>query len=283
MMAGEPFPADRILVDEAGIESAIWGAFRLKSAYQTIFRRDGEMLLPFAAEAHTFVQLHGSAVPAALFELTREKRSLLGRIGRAIHVGNLQNVAAGLELFLPLDADAFGEPLDEEIEALGQRLAENAIEPAQLSFILRAHAEVAEELLAGFAAAMRGQGMRICLEETGPVFSAPSLLAALAPEFFRVGADRLKMLAREPQVQRMVRSMFSSLTERGIDTLVTGIDGSDDLVAALNAGAACFQGSLLAEPRLAGTLFDLRPLSIEALRGVRDNVVPLFAGRLSSN
>ena len=73
MTAGEPFPANRILVDEAGIESGIWGAFRLKSGYQPVFRRDGETLLPFAVEGRTLVQLDGSAVPSALFEVTREE------------------------------------------------------------------------------------------------------------------------------------------------------------------------------------------------------------------
>lgn len=285
MPAGEAFPADRILVDEAGIESGVWGEFRLKSSYQLVFRRVGETLVPFAVEGRTVAGLHGNVVPSSLFDatVTRDERALIGRIGRAIHIGNLQNVAdpPGPDLFLPLDAEAFADLrlLAAEIEALSERLAEFAIEPARAAFIFRGHVEIDEGLLGGLAAAIRDQGMRICLEEAGPVFSAPSLLAAVRPDFLRADADRLRMLAREPQVQRMVRSMFASLGERGIETLAAGIDGSEDFAAALNAGAVCFQGPLLAGPRLAGTLFDFRPLPLEAVRGRRDNVVPLFAGR----
>jgi EAL domain-containing protein (putative c-di-GMP-specific phosphodiesterase class I) len=289
MPVTETSAADRITVDEAGIESGIWGEFRLKSAYQPVFRLDGEALLPFAVEGSTVASLYGGAAPPGLFDLsvTRDDLALLGRIGRAIHIGNLQNVTDQVapDLFLLLDADAFAdrELLTNEIDTLSERLAGFAIVPDRLIFTFRGHAGSVEEPLAALAAAIRSKGMRVCIEEAGPVFSAPSLLAAIAPDFLRVGADRLRLLAREPQVQRMVRSMFASLAERGIATLVDGIDSSEDFVAALDAGALCFQGSLLAEPRRAGTLFDLKPLPVESLRARRDNVVPLFRARSSSN
>jgi len=289
MSAAETFPADRIVVDEAGIESGIWGEFRLKSVYQPVFRLEGEAVVPFAVEAGTVASLYAGAAPPGLFDIAvaRDELALLGRIGRAIHVGNLQNVseAAYPDLFLSLDADAFADRdlLAGEIEALFERIAAFSIAPDRLIFTFRGHAGIAEEQLAALAAAIRGKAMRVSLEEAGPVFSSPSLLAAIAPDFLRVGADRLRLLSREPQVERMVRSMFGSLAERGIATFVDGVDSEEALGAALNAGAACFQGTLLAEPQRAGTLFDLKPRPLEGLRGRRDNVVPLFRARLSSS
>lgn len=288
MPTGAAIPADRILVDEAGNESGIWGKFRLKSAFQLVYQRDADVLLPVAVEGRTVASLDSSVLSPGLFDITatRDELALLARIGRAIHVGNLQNVAGSIRLglFLAIDAEAFADPplLLEEIAALSERLAEFAIEPGQVAFTFRDHAGIDEHDLAGCAATIRNRGMRVCLEEPGPVFSAPSLLSAIAPDFLRLGADRLCMLAREPQVQRMVRSMFGSLHERGIETLVSDIDDGAELVAALDAGARCFQGALFSEPRLSGTLFDLQPLPIEMLRGRGDNVVPLFRGRNAS-
>lgn len=285
MPPGAAIPADRILVDEAGNESGIWGKFRLKSAFQLVYQREGEALLPAAVEGRTVASLDSSVLAPGLLDITatRDELALMARIGRAIHIGNLQNVAGSpcLGLFVAIDSEAFADLplLAEEIAALSARLAEFAIEPGQVAFTFRDHAGIEEHDLAGCAETIRSRGMRVCLEEPGPVFSAPSLLTAIEPDFLRIGADRLCMLAREPQVQRMVRSMFGSLHERGIETLVSDVDASGELFAALEAGARCFQGAFLSQPRLSGTLFDLQPLPIETLRARGDNVVPLFRAR----
>ena len=56
-----PF-SESILVDDNGIEYGIYGDFRLRSAYQPIFRREGATLVPFAVEGLVAV-VFGPALP----------------------------------------------------------------------------------------------------------------------------------------------------------------------------------------------------------------------------
>jgi EAL domain-containing protein (putative c-di-GMP-specific phosphodiesterase class I) len=275
-------PGGSILVDEAGIESGVWGKFRLKSSYQPLFRQQGDRLVPFAVEGRISAWLDGKAVSPGRFntQVTRESRPLLERLSRRLHVGNLENVAGStwLGLFLGLGADAFVDlpALADDIKALSERMDEAGVEPERATLVFRDFADVEQEALVSLAVTIRAHGMRVCLEENGPVFSAPSLLWAIAPDMLCIGADRLRGLALEPQALRMVRSMYGVLRERGIEIAAAGVENRDDFACASDAGSGCFQGNYLARPGLAGTLLDVRPLQIDALRSMRDNVVPLF-------
>lgn len=275
-------PQPTILIDEAGIESGAWGKFRLKAAYQPMFRLAGERLVPIAVEGRMQPVLDGNLVPPALFHASvrREERPQIARLARALAVGNLENVAggSGLRLLLGLDTDAFADlpATTDDIHAVCQRLTDAEVETQRLIWVMRGYAGVTEKALASLAATIRGLGMRVSLEENGPVFSAPSLIWAVAPDMLCIGADRLRALALEPQVLRMVRSMYTVLAERGIEIAAAGVESREDFVAASDAGSACFQGAYLARAGLAGSLFDFRPLQVDLLRGTRDNVVPLF-------
>ncbi len=281
MLTREILPGNGIVVDEAGIETGIWGRFRLKSAYQPIFRLQGEQLVPFAVEGRTLPCLEGNAVPPALFQasVTAHDRARLGRVGRQLHFGNLDNVGqSGLALFAGLDAEAFADPaaLSLEIEDHAQRLGETGIAASSAVFVFRGHGATPDRDLAAIAAIIHGFGMRVCFEESGAVFSAPALLSAVAPDFMRVSVDRLRPLTNEPTTQRMLKTMFGALAERGITVLATGTEGPEDFVSALDAGCVCFQGTYLARPGLAGSVLALAPLDVEGLQGLRDNVVSLF-------
>ncbi|MET0943727.1 MAG: hypothetical protein ABWY13_20470, partial [Mesorhizobium sp.] len=48
--AGAAVAGNATFVDEVGIEYGIYGAYRLRSAFQPIFRREGAWLVPFAVE-----------------------------------------------------------------------------------------------------------------------------------------------------------------------------------------------------------------------------------------
>jgi EAL domain-containing protein (putative c-di-GMP-specific phosphodiesterase class I) len=65
----------------------------------------------------------------------------------------------------------------------------------------------------------------------------------------------------------------AAFQDLGAKVLVEGIETADGLQAALDAGVDCPQGFLLAQPALAGTIFDERPKSIGDL--LSRKVVPL--------
>lgn len=273
-------PPDSVLVDEVGIETGVWGKFRLKSAYQPVFRLEGDMLTRFAVEARTLPCLEGNAVPPALFHAAVPvvDRALLGRLGRTIAIGNLDNTGQpGLALLQRLEVDDHADlaALTDEVAGLATRLAEAGHPPATAIVMFRGDS-IGEDDAGALAVAIRGHGMRVCLQESGPLFSAPALLAAAAPDFLRLSAERIRMLADEAPVLRMLQAMHATLRERGIETLATGIETPDDFAATLSAGLSCFQGVYLARPVLAGSLLGASPLPVGTLRGGRDNVVSLF-------
>ncbi|MET0574246.1 MAG: EAL domain-containing protein, partial [Mesorhizobium sp.] len=51
-----------IIADEIGLETGIYGQYRLKTSYQPIFRRDGATLALFGLEARLAPQLAGKQI-----------------------------------------------------------------------------------------------------------------------------------------------------------------------------------------------------------------------------
>ncbi|MGD9914033.1 MAG: EAL domain-containing protein [Rhizobiaceae bacterium] len=274
------FIGGNILVDETGVETGLWGRFRLKTVFQPVFRLHGDVLTAFAVEGRTLPLLEGSVVPPNLFaaSVLPSDRAFLGRLGRMLGVGNLENASSGgLDVFVGLDLDSADvAALPEEVEELSVRLAEAGQSADAAIFVLRGHAARLPAELAGVAETIRSSGMRLCLEGEGPLFPAPDLLSALSPDFLRLDAARLRVLAGDASIRRLLLSMHLALAERGIAVLATGIEVPGDFAATVDAGSACFQGMHLARPALAGSMLSLNPLAVEPLRNSRDNVVPLF-------
>ncbi|MGE0500071.1 MAG: EAL domain-containing protein [Rhizobiaceae bacterium] len=268
-----------IRIDEAGIHTGLWGAFRLKSVFQPVYLRDRERLVPFAVEGRTLPYVDGAALSEQFRRaVLDEELPALDRLDRALHVGNLETLdSPDLQLFVAFDVRRPHGPsvVAEEARSIEGRLRATEIDTNRMVWVLRGHSDVSEETLASYVNVVRSSGMGLATEESAPVFTSPERLAIIKPDFVRVAVSRLALLSAAA-VLPLVRAMFAALRERGARVLVSGIGQPPELSLALDAGADCLQGVLLAAPGLAGTLFDLPPLDADRLRSRVGKIVPLF-------
>ena len=66
---------EAIIVDEVGIESGGYGKYRLRSSYQPVFERTGEVLRPVAVEGMISPYLAGQPLPLADFFADLRRRT----------------------------------------------------------------------------------------------------------------------------------------------------------------------------------------------------------------
>ncbi|TJV43490.1 MAG: EAL domain-containing protein [Mesorhizobium sp.] len=275
---------DAIFVDEVGIEFGVYGDFRLRSAYQPIFAPRGDTLHPVAVEG--LIEPHRAGRPGsprAFFEgVAAPDRLFVETMCRVLHLRNFHNIGVdGLDLFFnynPLVNDHAGRALA-EIRLMSRHLGELGLAPRMLVCEITEQA-ADDALLARLAREMRRDGIRIAIDDFGTGHSTEERVSLLKPDIVKIDGGWFAQFCRHAAAERFFRPLVSSLHDRGAKVLVEGIEQSIHLRVALEAGVDLLQGFLLARPALAGTVFEEEPLVVDALLGLDNKVVPLFARTL---
>lgn len=271
-----------IVVDEVGIETGVYRDYRLKTSYQPIFRREGESLRPVAVDAFVAPFHAGALVPVAEWSgaVDDDDRQFIRALCQALHLRNHRNIGVpGLKLHIGYDA---GAPADQaaaigRFEKLLGSLEGLDLDPRQLVCELRGNQTAGGAMLAVLAAEMRGHGVTMAVCDFGTGHSTMSQIEMLKPQMVRVDGAWFRALCRERAAVKLLGPIVRLLRQIGAAVLIDGIETTTQLEAALASGAEYVQGSRLAPPALAGTLFDsaARPLSV--LLYPNEKVVPLFA------
>lgn len=271
---------DAIFVDEVGIEYGVHGDFRLRSAYQPIFAPLGRSLHPVAVEGLIEPHRAGRAgAPRAFFEgVAAPDRLFVETMCRVLHLRNFQNIGVdGLDLFFnynPMINDHAGRALA-EIRLMSRHLGELGLAPGMLVCEITEQA-ADDALLVRLVREMRRDGIRIAIDDFGTGHSTEERVSLLQPDIVKIDGGWFGEFCRHAAAERFFRPLVSSLHDRGARVLVEGIEQPVHLRVALDGGVDLLQGFLLARPALAGTIFDEEPLSVDALLGRENNVVPLF-------
>ncbi|QKC95434.1 EAL domain-containing protein [Mesorhizobium sp. NZP2298] len=271
---------DAIFVDEVGIEYGVHGDFRLRSAYQPIFAPLGGTLHAVAVEGLIEPHRGGRAgSPRAFFEsIAMSDRLFVETMCRVLHLRNFQNIGVdGLDLFFnynPMVNDHPGRALA-EIRLMSRHLGEFGLAPGMLVCEITEQA-ADDALLARLVREMRRDGIRIAIDDFGTGHSTEERVSLLQPDIVKIDGGWFGEFCRHAAAERFFRPLVSSLHDRGARVLVEGIEQPTHLRVALDGGVDLLQGFLLARPALAGTIFDEKPIAIDALLGKENNVVPLF-------
>ncbi|KRB18398.1 MULTISPECIES: EAL domain-containing protein [Mesorhizobium] len=271
---------DAIFVDEVGIEYGVHGDFRLRSAYQPIFAPLGGTLHAVAVEGLIEPHRDGRAgSPRAFFEsIAVSDRLFVETMCRVLHLRNFQNIGVdGLDLFFnynPMVNDHPGRALA-EIRLMSRHLGELGLAPGMLVCEITEQA-ADDALLARLVREMRRDGIRIAIDDFGTGHSTEERVSLLQPDIVKIDGGWFGEFCRHTAAERFFRPLVSSLHDRGARVLVEGIEQPVHLRVALDGGVDLLQGFLLARPALAGTIFDEKPIAIDALLGKENNVVPLF-------
>ena len=274
-----PF-SESILVDDNGIKYGIYGDFRLRSAYQPIFRREGATLVPFAVEGLVAPWLAGKPVPALqLFgAVPPQDKLFVEGMCRALHLLNHHTIGVErLELFFNFDplVNCDLETSLLEIRLMAGRLSEIGLDPALLVCEVTEAQVHKGDVLSALMDEMRALGVRIAVDDFGAGHSTVERFALVKPDFVKIDGAWFRGLQDSAQSARLFPPVVTAFQELGAKVLVEGIETAGELQAALDAGVDCVQGFFLAQPALAGMGFDQTPRPISALLSGEAKIVTL--------
>jgi EAL domain-containing protein (putative c-di-GMP-specific phosphodiesterase class I) len=272
--------SDAIIVDEVGIESGVYGKYRLKSSYQPIFARQGSLLWPVAVEGLILPHLAGKPVSPDLFfdQVPPEDRLIIERMCRALHIHNHHNIGVDrLELYFNYDpgANSCRKSLG-EIRFMARRLGEIGLDPRLLVCEITRAVAPDRDTLQQLAGEVRSLGARIAIDDFGAGHSTQERIDLVRPDIVKIDGAWFRTLCPEAATVRLLGSVVSGFQGRGARVLVEGIEDAAQLDVALHAGADLFQGYHLARPALAGTAFDETPLKVAEKLHESPKIVPLF-------
>lgn len=269
-----------LVVDEVGIETGIYGYYRLKTAHQPIFRREGAGLVPFAVEARVVPFRGGSAVaPAEFFEETPQShRAFVEALCRTLHLRNHRNVGIDeperFELYLTIDPRYDGwEAPDSSAHAVAAFAREAGIPAGMIICEILDAATL--DALAALSSELRGHGMRVSIAEFRVGQSAIDRVAQIEPDVIKIDGAWFRDVQESSETAQLFPAVINAFQGFGAKLLVQGIETPAELEGALEAGADYFQGMLLSPPALAGSVLDEKPQPIEMLLRRGGKVVAL--------
>jgi len=268
--------ADAIFVDEVGIEIGLLGDFRLKSAYQPIFKREGAELRPMAIEGRVAPFLEGKAVAATDFlgSLARQDRLFVESLCNALHLRNHHNVGLPwLDLFVSYNPRGSSEFV-REMAALAEIMEEIELDPRLVVCEISEAAALDQETLQALAREIRRHGMRVAIGDFS--HSPGGQIGAFRPDIVKIEGAWFRRLCEDDGTARLFAPVAATFRQLGAQILVGGIETMTQLRVAVDGQADLLQGRLLAPPALAGTIFDEGSLSLEKLLDTPGKVVPLF-------
>ncbi|WP_309083161.1 EAL domain-containing protein [Chelativorans sp.] len=272
-----------ILVDEVGIETGRYGPYHLKTLYQPIYRNTREGLKPCGVEGLAGPQREGQPVATRAFfadVAATEDRLFVENLCQTLHVRNYPNTGVdGLMLFIKhyANADLGLDAALAHVDEMVKFLADVSVDPALLVCEI---AETADEgLMTELAAELRKHRIRIAVDDFGVGRSTLSRVRLLNPEVVKVDGGWFRRIAEVAMAAKLLNSLVDALQREGREVLIQGIETAAQLRVAMGTGADFLQGYLLGRPKLAGSLFDIRPVHIEGLFASGERVVPLSASR----
>ncbi|WP_353645010.1 EAL domain-containing protein [Mesorhizobium sp. WSM2239] len=268
-----PPDLDRALfVDEIGIETGIYGNYRLKTAHQPIFRREGAELIPFAVEARVVPFRGGSAIaPAEFFEKTPQAdRAFVEALCRTLHLRNHRNIGIDeperFELYLTIDPhhDGWDAP-DGAAHSISALAGEAGIPAGMIMCEILDAVTLDTEALAALSGELRDRGMRVSIAEFRVGQSAIDRVTQIEPDVIKIDGAWFRDVQESSETAQLFPAVINAFQGLGAKLLVQGIETPAELEGALDAGADYLQGMLLSPPALAGSALNENPQPIEAL------------------
>jgi EAL domain-containing protein (putative c-di-GMP-specific phosphodiesterase class I) len=277
---------DAIIVDEIGVASGAFGAFRLKSVFQPIFAAAGDELAPWGAEAKLRPLRDNEAVASEVVaqSLSPGELHVFEQLCRTLHLRNYPVVGVdNLSLFLGIDTQAARDTarMVEALELLATETAAIDVPPHLIVCSLANNENADKAVLLRVATAIRLHGFSLGSDDFTAGFPGLEQVTTIRPDVVRIEGAWFRRVMEVPRASRLLRPLFAGFTDAGAAVLVDGIETAAQLDAALEAGAALVQGPLLAKPALAGSIFPIDAVPRSAFTAPASNVVRLADRRPS--
>lgn len=263
--------AAAIHVDEIGLEFGRHGEVVLKTAYQPVFGPVGDALELRAFKGLTRPSRGGQRLPAAhYFEgLAPDARWQVGAMCAALQIRNMVQVDhVDTQLFIGLGG---GLPTASCIDFLAEEADRAGLARGRLAVEID-EAAARAACWPAFSDAMRQAGFAIAIAGFGTGADADAVLG-LGPDLVRPDDGFLRRAARSAAAIELLRLLVERLRDRGIKTVFGGIETEVELEAAIEARADFLRGYLLAQPAVAGALFEAAPPFPRPPERIASNVI----------
>lgn len=255
-IASESDPVSAAIREEDGVHFAVWGPFVLRSAFQPIFRfRDGRLRIA-AVEGLIRPMVEGSPVTPATFFARVEPRDArtVETICRTIHIRNGARFRGEtLRLFLNFDPASLGDraSLQDELSLMGREIRAAGLRADQIVCEITENRAPSETELKRFVYLARAAGHAVAVDDFGSRNSDLARVEALAPDIVKFDGQWATRLLNSRAGFGLLRLMIGWFADRGIASVVEGIERTWQIELAEQAGAQCVQGFGIARPQLA--------------------------------
>lgn len=240
--------------------TGVWGPYRLKSAFQPIFRFDEGKLVVEAFEGLIRPFRDGDAVsPADFFQsIDAGDRFHVETLTRTLHLLNAGTyLDPATTLFINFDPSLFSErPIARKaLRDMKLVLHEAGIEAHRIVCEVTEQKSSSPQALGGFVDALREHGFRIAVDDYGAEESDIHRVTALRPDIVKFDAQWIARLMDTRPGSALLSVMVEQFAAKGIRTVFEGIEEHWQLELAERCGAHMVQGYILARPEIAPTSF----------------------------
>lgn len=245
-----------------GAFSAVYGAFLLQSALQPIFREREDGRLQIAAfKGLIRASVDGDpAAPTDFFHTVPEdERAAVDGLCRSLHILNTGALGRqDIALLVNFQKGLYDTPqaVRQEVERLRLCTHEAGMAPESIVCELREHPLDDPDVLAQFAGRLRESGFSIAIDEYTGEDRDLERLERLKPQFVTFDTAWLHGFAENSAGLALLRVVLGQFAQKGIRTVVAGIEDPGMIARCREMGGPLMQGYLLARPELAPTSFN---------------------------
>lgn len=247
-------PANLENIDQRdGIYQAIFGPYKLRSAFQPIYAITPDDLTLYAYEALVRPEASGIAVyPSTLFDPKSDNDLCeLDRLCRSIHIRNYHLLAnENATLFLNINPALYDttDSVDFEFQFLIEDLQAQNLAPSKIVCEIIEAKAVDDALIARMCAQFREAGAKIAVDDYGSDHSDWQRFELVKPDILKLDGAVFRNLCKTPGAIPALRNLTESLHDIGCVLLVEGVETRNQFDIALEASVSLVQGYFLAKP-----------------------------------
>ncbi len=261
----------RIVQRQDGVRIAVWGIFELNSAFQPIFRFNENGKLEIAAfECLIRPFRDGRAVSPHKFftSIPSDERLEVEPLMRNLHLLNAAEfIDPSASIFVNFDPSQFPgrQNIDDALRDMRLVLHHANLSPGRIVCEITEQKSASPLALQNLMLSLREHDFRIAVDDFGAEDSDFDRIVQMNPEIVKFDAHWVGKLMQSASGYSLLKSMIAKVNDRGIQTLIEGVEEPWQLELSEKSGAMMVQGFVLAKPQLAPSQYAVfnRPKAAE--------------------
>ncbi len=277
----------QIAQKDDGARIAIWGIYELHSAFQPIFAFDQSGKLKIAA-FECLIRPRREGVPVSPYKffssIPREERADVETLTRNLHLLNAGKfIGPPASIFVNFDPSQFTKQMDIDnaLRDMCLVLNEAKLEPERIVCELTEQKSASPLALKCLMISLRTSGFRIAVDDFGAEESDFDRIIQMDPDIVKFDAEWVIKLLNTAAGYSLLKSMINKVGDRGIQTVIEGVEEPWQLELSEKAGTLMVQGFGVAKPQIAPSEFAMKTsqLAEPASLSTEGEPVPIIATR----